>query len=143
MNIFKKKTTPKGKSFTTIVVMQDEQDFGTIALVTETTTNDPMLARVRVVNARIVDDTASLVNLTLLSSGAEPSGVDIDFPTLDMTNLNSEYLDVPTGQYELSEELDLLSPQTLSFLGGTVYTIILTGDASNEIVLVNDTLMSE
>lgn len=130
-------------SLTTIVAVQAEQGFDARALVTETTTNDPTLARVRVVDAGLIDADSSMVSLTLLATGAEPSGVDIEFASLNSDNTNSEYLDVPTGEYELGDELNLITPQTLSFSGGTVYTIIFTGAATDEIFVVNDTLMGE
>jgi len=126
-------------SFSTIVVRQNAAAVDAIALITETQTTDSALARVRVVQAATLGNAALETLFDLNSAGANPGGIDESFGPLSFNAPVSAYTDIPNGDYELIDPAGRFENQSLNFAGANVYTIVVTGDSANPVLLVNDT----
>ncbi len=130
-------------TLTNIVVRQNADTISVITLTTETTTSDPTLARVRMVQAGSLGDTDIISTMQLVSAGDNPGGIDLSFSPISFSDAQTDYLELPAGQYQLSDNANRIAEQVLSLSGGVVYTIVLTGDGDNTVVVINDTQMGE
>lgn len=126
-------------TFTTLLVRENGGQIDAIPLTTLTKTSDPMLAKVRIVQADVLGNASAEAMFQLQSAGANPGGIDERFGPLSFVAPISNYTDIPNGDYELIDELGRIENQALTFVGGNVYSIIVLGNGTNPILLVNDT----
>lgn len=128
-------------SLTTIIVREAEQQVSAVTLITETQASDPSLSGVRVVQAGTLGaDVELTARLQLNSAGDNPGGMDFSLGPISYSNAQTDYAEVPAGQYELIDSQSRLSPQLLTFAGGSNYTIVLYGNETSFVALINDSL---
>jgi len=130
-------------TLTSIVVREFEDQISVVSLITETSTSDPMLTRVRVVQAGALDNASATANVLLLSAGDNPGGMESTLGPISFSDAQTDYMEISAGQYSISDELNRFESTLLSLDGGNVYTIILTGNGNNAVLLLNDTLQSQ
>lgn len=127
-------------TLTTLVIREVNNTITVVPLATETTTTDPMLARVRVVQGIVLQDEAALVTVSALSAGDNPGGIDVDFDAVSFTDPSTAYKDLPAGDYDIMDDLGSLAVESITLMGGNAYTLVLVGDDTrNRVLVVNDT----
>lgn len=130
-------------TFSTLIVRENGAQVNAIALATQTGTSDSTLANVRVMQASAWGDNTVETLFKLQSAGANPGGIDQSFGPLSYDSPNSDYINIPSGDYELIDPAGRITNQMISFVGGHAYTVVLTGSSTNPILLVDDTEASE
>lgn len=130
-------------TFTTLVLRQSGSEYSVLPLITEVSTSDNMNARVRVVQASSLGNENDVAVFSMMSAGANPGGVDRDFGPLSFGSAVTAYEEVPAGDYELVDSLNRFSAQGFTVGGGNVYTMLITGNSPDAILIVNDTAAAD
>lgn len=127
-------------TFTTLLVRQNGVQIDAIPLISETKTTDSSLIKVRVVQAGTLGDPSVSATFNLQSVGANSGGVvDRDFGPMSFNSSESNYTEINQGDYQLTDPANRINNQMLTLEGGNVYTVIVLGDSSNAVLLINDT----
>lgn len=125
-------------SLTTLLIREDEIGINSVALVTETQTSDPELAKVRIVQGDALGNAELASQLRLLSAGDNPGGVDKSFGPLSFGQPASEYIELSAGDYELTDQANRFMPVPVTLTGGSVYTLVITGNSTNDMLTIID-----
>jgi len=125
-------------TFTTLVIREFNQQHTVVSLATETSTNDSMLAKVRIVQASVWSERSDISRISALSSGANPGGVDVVFPPVQYDQPATMYIELPAGDYDIASDQANLPLTPLTFVGGNAYTLVLVGDSNTMIIISND-----
>jgi len=123
-------------SYTGLLIREFNNSTSVVPLIVASGTTDPTLAKVRIAQAAAFDNIDASAELTLLSAGSNPGGIDTAFSAISYVNSNSDYIEVPAGDYELTDPLQRISPQALTFEGGTVVTLVLTDNSQVPVLVV-------
>lgn len=124
-------------TFTTLLVRNNGSLIETIPLVSLTTTNDNMVSKVRLIQADTFAEQTATSLFTLQSAGTNPAGMDRAFGPLSFDSSVIDYVDITSGDYELTDELDRVQTQAISFAGGNTYTVVIVDNGPA--LVVNDT----
>lgn len=128
------------ETFTTLLIRQNDAQIDAIPLITETTTTDSSQIKVRVIQAGTLGEASFVSTFNLLSTGSNTDGaVDRNFGPLSFDMPVSEYTEIFSGDYVLSDANGRIDNQTLSFEAGNVYTVVVVNNSSDGVLLVNDT----
>lgn len=125
-------------TLTTLLIREEVSGINAVALVTETQTSDPGLARVRVVQGDTLGNASLESELRLQSSGDNPGGMDISLGPLSFDQPQSDYNELLAGDYELIDLANRFAPVPVTLSGGTVYTLVLTGNGPNDVLTIID-----
>ena len=125
-------------TLTTLLIRENAFGINAVALVTETQTSDPGLAKVRIVQGGTLGDSSIESQLRLQSAGENPGGVDDTFGPVSFNRPQSDYTELPAGDYELIDLANRFPPVAVTLSGGTVYTLLLTGSGVNEVNIIID-----
>jgi len=126
------------ETLTTLLIREDETGINAVALVTETQTTDPGLAKVRIVQGGTLGDRSLESQLLLQSAGDNPGGMDKSFGPLSFDRPQSDYMELSAGDYELVDLANRFAPIPVTLSGNTVYTLLLTGNGMNEVRIIVD-----
>jgi len=125
-------------TLTTLLIRESENELNSVPMVTETQTSGPGVAKVRIVQAGTLGDASLESDLQLLSAGNNPGGVDLVFESLSFNLPQSNYQELNAGDYELIDLAGRVTPFPVTLSGGTVYTLLLTGDGVNQVTVIVD-----
>lgn len=125
-------------TFTTLIFRSSVSGNSVLALPTELSTSDATLAKLRVVQTASFNSPESLATFSVLSGGENPGGIDVAFEGISFNAPTSDYLELPAGDYLLSDSLGRFTDQSFSVLGGEVYTVLVTDDASTPLLIITD-----
>ena len=80
----------------------------------------------------------TIPSFTALSAGENPGGIDVAFEGISYNVPVSEYMELPAGDYLMSDSLVRFADQAFSVVGGEVYTVLITDATSSPLLIVND-----
>ena len=126
------------QTLTTLLIREDDSGINSVALVTETQTSDPGLARVRIVQGESLGNPLLMTEFRLQSSGDNPGGMDINFGPLSFDQPQSDYKELLAGDYELIDLANRFAPVPVTLSGGTVYTLVITGNGTDDVLTIID-----
>lgn len=127
-------------TLTTLFIREDTTGINSVALVTETKTSGPGLAKVRIVQGGTLGDALVDSHLQLQSAGDNPGGVDINFGPLSFDRQRTDYIELFAGDYELIDLAKRFSPVAVTLSSESVYTLLLIGNGNdnNNVLTVID-----
>jgi len=131
--------TADDATFSTLLVRENDSQIDAVPLITLTATQDETIAKVRVLQAIPFSDASAEALINLQSAGANPGGIDQAFGPLSYVNPTTDYIDIPSGDYELIDSLGRFENQMLTFIGSNVYTVVLMENSSGPLLVINDT----
>ena len=127
-------------SVTTLFAFQLNEQLTALALDTEISTSDPMLAKVRVVQINDLGDANVSAQMQLQSAGANPGGQNATLGPLSINAPVTAYVEITAGDYELTDSENRFPNTAVSFTGANVYTLVLSGVNAEDILVINDTV---
>ncbi|MBX2837511.1 MAG: DUF4397 domain-containing protein [Gammaproteobacteria bacterium] len=126
----------------TFIVRGNAERYEVLPLATETTANDATLARIRLIFAANIDNPDAAGNIRLGSSGTNPGGGEHTFTGISYNNPIGNYIELPAGDYELSDSASRFEIQPISFTGGTSTTIIVTDNLETPLLIEDDSTIT-
>ncbi len=127
-------------SVTTLFAFQLDGQLTALALDTETTTSDPMLAKVRIVQINDLGNASVSAQMQLQSAGANPGGQNATLGPLSLNSPTTAYIEIAAGDYELADSENRFPNIAVSLNGANAYTVVLSGVGTENILVINDTV---
>ena len=110
-----------------------------IALRTLTSSSDPSVATLRIVQASQLGTSNASATMTLVPNGSNPGSGEVIFDNISLSNaLNGSYMSVNAGTYQLQDSLGRFDPVPLSLETATVYSLIIRGTTDPVLIIAED-----
>ena len=110
-----------------------------IALRTLTSSSDPSVATIRLIQANQLGTSDSPETMTLVPDGSNPGSGEVIFESVSLSTApNSSYMSVNAGTYQLQDSLGRFEPVSLSITAATVYSLIITGSMNPMLIIAED-----
>lgn len=129
-------------SVSTLVARNAGDVVDLVPLVTQTTTTDSTLARIRLIQTHPLGNTEQTANFTIQSAGDNPGGVEHSFNGISYSNPIGDYIELPAGDYVLSDSLGRLTDQNISFTGSSSVSILINGTGSDALFVFIDSAIT-
>ncbi len=118
----------------------DEQtlaDVDIVAIASQQLSSDDGVARVRLLQASLLDDDDVPANMSLVPADESPGGSEVDLGVVSAASFgtSSDYRLVTPGSYRLVDSLGRLAPLSVELSSGEFHTLILTGSPVELLVL--------
>ena len=112
-------------------------DVEIIAIASQQLPSDDGVARVRLLQASLLDDDDEPASMSLVPAGESPGGSEVDLGIVSAADFgtSTEYRLVTPGSYALVDSLGRLTLLSVELAGGEFHTLILTGSPVELLVM--------